>query len=261
MDIILPIVFFVSAGLAVAIILTIASKVFEVKTDETVSNILACLPGINCGACGFSGCEGYATAVAEGKTAPNLCKPGGEGAANGIGKVLGIEVTVGQRETAVVFCQGNHENAPDKYEYDGTPSCRAVNKYYGGSKLCAWGCDGLGDCVKVCDYGAISIINNVAVIDRNKCQACGKCIKICPQKIIGLVRADSQTLVLCSSSSSGKETRSACKVGCIACKICERNCPEKAIIIETNKAVINHDKCKNCGECINKCPQKCILSA
>ncbi len=38
--------------------LSIASKIFAVPVDEKAEAIRECLPGANCGACGFSGCDG-----------------------------------------------------------------------------------------------------------------------------------------------------------------------------------------------------------
>ena len=71
-----PILFFLGLGAAAGVLLTVASKVFFVKTDETVEKISEALPGANCGGCGYSGCDGYAAAVAAGEAPTNLCKPG-----------------------------------------------------------------------------------------------------------------------------------------------------------------------------------------
>ena len=46
-----------------ALILAIASKVFEVKTDPRLELLLDCLPGANCGGCGYPGCAGCAAAI------------------------------------------------------------------------------------------------------------------------------------------------------------------------------------------------------
>ena len=60
---VLPILFFLLLGAVAGVLLTVASKLLFVKTDETVEKITEALPGANCGGCGFSGCEGYANAV------------------------------------------------------------------------------------------------------------------------------------------------------------------------------------------------------
>ena len=49
-------------GAVCGLALAIASKVFAVPVDEKAEKIRECLPGANCGACGFSGCDGYAAA-------------------------------------------------------------------------------------------------------------------------------------------------------------------------------------------------------
>ncbi len=84
----------VCGGVAILmdVLLLLASRYLSVKEDETVKEIRACLPGVNCGACGYKGCDDYAVAVAEGKAKPNLCVPGAETAASEIGEILGIEV-------------------------------------------------------------------------------------------------------------------------------------------------------------------------
>ena len=48
------------------------------------------------------------------------------------------------------------------------------------------------------------------------------------------------------------------KAGCIACHLCEKNCPEEAIKVVGNVARIDYAKCTGCGTCIEKCPKKVI---
>ena len=49
------------------VVLGLVSHFFAVKEDATVQAVRACLPGVNCGACGYSGCDQYARALADGK--------------------------------------------------------------------------------------------------------------------------------------------------------------------------------------------------
>jgi Na+-translocating ferredoxin:NAD+ oxidoreductase RNF subunit RnfB len=57
-----------------------------------------------------------------------------------------------------------------------------VNKDKGGParKACKVACIGCGKCEKVCEYDAITIIDNLAFIDSDKCKFCRKCEPECP---------------------------------------------------------------------------------
>jgi len=70
---------------------------------------------------------------------------------------------------------------------------------------------------------------------------------------------DNPVIVACSSHYSGAVTRKNCPVGCIACKICEKEVPEVFKVIDN---LSNLDYTKNgvdCSAAIEKCPTKCIL--
>ena len=54
-------------------------------------------------------------------------------------------------------------------------------------KACKAGCIGCGKCEKVCAFGAITIENNLAYIDSQKCKLCRKCVNECPTGAIKLV--------------------------------------------------------------------------
>ena len=57
MNILIPVVIVVVIGLVAGVILTIASKLMYVPIDQLVADIREELPGANCGACGFAGCD------------------------------------------------------------------------------------------------------------------------------------------------------------------------------------------------------------
>lgn len=62
-------------GMALGLLLAIASKVFYVAVDERIEVTTSMLPGYNCGGCGYPGCSGLASALVEKGTDTVNCKP------------------------------------------------------------------------------------------------------------------------------------------------------------------------------------------
>lgn len=262
-EILIAVVILGATGLVMGLFLAFASKKFEVKVDERVSAITACLPGANCGGCGFPGCGGYADAVVNKGAKPNMCAPGGAAVADKICEIMGMtaEANTGDKIVARVLCQGKHENTGLKYNFRGNiTSCAAMNIYAGGEKACSYACLGKGDCVKVCPVGAITIVDGVATIDEEKCVACGACVNACPKLVIALLPQKQKVNVLCSSKDKGADARKNCKTACIGCGMCAKACPVGAITVENNLAKIDPAKCIQCGLCATKCPTKAIHS-
>ena len=54
-------------ALIAGILLLVFSKLFAVEKNPLEQKIRECLPGVNCGACGYKGCDDYAAALAESK--------------------------------------------------------------------------------------------------------------------------------------------------------------------------------------------------
>ena len=63
-------------------------------------------------------------------------------------------------------------------------SCRNEDKGPVNKKACAVACIGCSKCFKVCEYDAITMGNNLAFIDSDKCKFCRKCAPVCPTNAI-----------------------------------------------------------------------------
>lgn len=252
--IILPIVIVSIIGLLAGLILSVASKLFAVPVDERALALRAALPGVNCGACGYVGCDEYAAKLNSGEAATNLCVPGGDGISRALSDILGVSFADVEEKHAQVRCSGTLDTSVYIMDYQGAKSCAACNSFYQGRRSCSHGCLGYGDCASVCQYDAIHIINGLAVIDHKKCTGCGMCAKLCPNLLIQLVRKASKVYVGCKSDDKGAYTRKICKNGCIGCMKCQKTCQYGAIEVKENLARVNPDKCTNCGECIEVCP-------
>ncbi len=260
LNILVPVLIFIGLGVLMGILLAVASKVFAVEKNETAERIVECLPGANCGGCGYSGCSALAEAIAKGEASVGKCSVGGAEVAEKIANIMGVEAESAVRMRAQVMCSGTSEYAKKKYIYEGIDDCEAASKIGSGDKLCKNGCIGLGTCVKACPFEAISVEKGVAVVDYTKCKGCGICVSACPKSIIKLIPFDSKHWVGCMSVDDGKNTRKVCDVGCISCRLCEKNCETGAITVNNFVASIQYDKCNGCNKCIDKCPRHIIWS-
>ncbi len=252
-------------GIICAGVLVVASKLMAVKEDERFPAVRECLPGANCGACGFAGCDGYAKALCDDPETPtNLCIPGADGVSRQLSEVLGVEFADVIETVAVVHCSGDCEHTRDKVRYSGIESCAAANIMFGGKGSCTYGCLGYGDCTAACPQEAIRIVNGVARVNPSDCVGCGVCTKTCPNKLISLIPDTKRVVVTCSNRDKGALTRKVCSNGCIGCRKCEKVCPLGAIKVTNNVAVIDYDKCTECpdlGVCARSCTTGCIRVA
>lgn len=242
-----------------AIALAYLGKKLAVSRDERIDQVKDCLSGANCGACGYAGCDGFATALVEGKAELSSCNATSKEKKEEIAEILGLTDT-GEATKVVVCCHGG-QDAKDKYDYVGYGDCRSMELLAGGRKQCAWGCLGTGSCVDACQHHAVTVKQKgYSEVSLSKCISCGKCISVCPKKIIKRIPASATYYVACSNHQKGKEVRELCTKGCIACGICVKQCEVGAITIVDNLATIDYTKCINCGKCAAKCPQRCIVS-
>lgn len=229
---------------------------FKVERDPKIDEVRAVLPGANCGGCGFPGCDGYAEAAGTGRAPTNKCTAGGAATAEAVSKIMGVSAVVEDLVT-VLQCQGSREHAAPKGEYVGIQTCRAAKLSTGSVKQCAWGCQGLGDCVQVCKFDALAMgEDGLPHVDYDNCTGCGMCVAECPQKLFTLIpRSRKGSVVLCSNRNVIKaNVKKTCAVGCIKCEICVKNCPEKCITMVNGIPVTDYSKCTSCGVCVAKCP-------
>ncbi len=258
MTILWPILILGILGAAFGVLLGFAAKAFRVEKDERIEQITELLAGANCGGCGYPGCGGFAEGLCAGKANLSDCPSTKAEAKEKIAEILGVSAGESVPMVAMVMCSGSCSSAMLQCEYEGITDCIAASRYGGGDKACNYGCIGYGSCVDVCQFDAIHVIDNVAVVDKDKCTACGACVDICPQHTISLVEAKQRTFVKCKSKDKGGALKNICSAGCIGCRICEKSCPKQAITISDNLAQINYELCVNCGICASKCPRKII---
>jgi len=241
------------------LLLAFAAKIFYVEVDPKVAAVRECLAGANCGGCGYPGCDGYAAAVAAGEAPTNRCVAGGAECAAKVAEVMGVAAGDAERMVAFVPCSGTTGVAEPRFNYNGPKDCQAAMLFGGrSSKMCTFACVGLGNCVSVCQFDAMHIVDGVAKVDRDKCVGCGACVDICPKNIISLIPESQMVMPVCGNKDKGAAVMKMCKVGCIGCMKCQRECPADAIVVKDNLAVIDVTKCVQCGHCADICPRHII---
>ncbi|MEW6675312.1 MAG: 4Fe-4S binding protein [Nitrospirota bacterium] len=124
-------------------------------------------------------------------------------------------------------------------------ACRSRDKGADTKKNCEVGCIACSICVKLCPFDAVSVANNFASVDINKCKVCGLCVIKCPTKsVVDFIPKRPKARVLDN---------------CIGCLICVKVCPVNAASGEHKKMhVIDQSRCIGCGICTAKCPVQAI---
>lgn len=248
-------------GLIFGLLLTLANKVFEVPSDPRRDAVRNCLPGANCGGCGYAGCDALADAIAQGKAPVNACPVGGAAVAKQVAEIMGVEDTpVETRNVATVVCQGSLDRCKTKFPYHGIQDCVAATLMNDGNRACKYACLGLGTCVRACKFDAIHIdeYSKIAKVDPEKCQSCGACVKACPKEVLSLQPETLPVRLLCRAAEEGFLVSDNCKIGCIGCELCKEACKFDAITIQNHLPVIDREKCTSCMICAETCPTGAI---
>jgi len=251
-------------ALALGIVIGIVSRLFAVPSDPRVDLVLELLPGANCGGCGKAGCADFAKSVVSGENPPSRCPVSSAEQISSIARALGIETAdVGFRQVAIVLCGGdvNQDCAP--LFYNGVSDCVAASLVGGGPKSCAYGCMGMGSCARACPFGAIEVVNHLALVHSELCVGCGNCVATCPRHLIKLVPAEAEVHIFCSSPAKGADKRKVCSVPCIGCRKCLKSAEEGAFKPNGFKVEVDYShRPLPTAEIVEKagCPTGCLMT-
>lgn len=78
--------------------------------------------------------------------------------------------------------------------------------------------------------------------------------RACPKSIIKLIPEGQKIMPACGNKDKGARVMKICDFGCIGCMKCQRECPADAIVVKDNLAVVDTEKCVQCGHCADICP-------
>ena len=244
-----------------ASVLAYANRKLHVAEDPRIDEVEELLPNTNCGACGSPGCRAFAEACVSGKANPAQCTVSSQDQTSFIASFLGVELGDKEKVVARLACAGGNHVAKMRSRYTGLESCRAAMAAGGGGKACAWGCLGLADCERSCDFDAIRMDRHgLPVVDEDKCVACNDCVVACPLDLFSLQPVSHQLWVACKSLAEGDEALADCEVACTACARCVADAPDGLICIKNNLAVVDYAKNRLATPLpIERCPTGAIV--
>ncbi len=253
--------FFIIFGVTCGIILAYAAKRFAVQVDPKIEAVRAVLPGANCGACGYPGCEGYAEAVVTEADVPvNKCSPGKAEVAAKVAEITGKTPAEAGELISVLRCSRNEGNVGRKHHYFGFDTCAAASMAFGGPYECTYACVGYGDCEHSCPFDAIKMEDNMPVIDPEACTGCGVCVGACPKGVLQLVPANAPVYVSCSSKDKGKKVTEVCSAGCIHCMACTRKAKDVVNMVG-DRIEIDYDQLteEQAEACVKACSKQFVF--
>lgn len=246
-------------GTLFALVIALAQRRLYVWEDPRIDAVAGMLPGANCGACGQVGCRPFAEQLVAGKTEPATCTVLSADDREGLAAYLGVEVGSVIRRVARLLCAGGCDVAPLRAEYVGLQTCRAAAAVAGGAKACSWGCLGLADCVRSCNFDAM-YMNPVGlpVVIPERCTACGDCVEACPKDLYTLMPQAQQLIVQCRNLLEGGDAEAVCAVACTGCGKCAADAPPGLIEMRQGLAVIDYSRN---GEASREATRRCPTSA
>lgn len=245
--------------LVLASALAMASIRFQVEEDPRVERVDQMLPHANCGACGYPGCRPFAEALVAGEASPAGCTVSTEEGRRAIAAFLGVDVGAQEKRVARLACAGGTNVARNRAHYDGLATCAAASAVGGGPKGCVWGCLGLGDCERACDFDAIAMSrDSLPVVDPERCTACGDCVSACPKDLFSLQPVSHRLWVACRNLQAGDAILDECRVACTACGRCAHDAPE-VISMRNNLPVIDYARPGHSRDAIDRCPTGAIV--
>jgi electron transport complex protein RnfB len=230
-------------GVLLAVVLVTAFRRLYVFEDPRIDEVELMLPGANCGACGRAGCRAFAEAAVAGTVLPAKCTVSSPQGIQAIAQHLGVDAGHEEKRVARLACAGGSHVAWLRARYSGLESCRAAALVGGGGKGCAWGCLGMADCERVCQFGAIAMDGHgLPVVDDDKCTACGDCVRICPKGLFSIHPVSHRLWVACKSLLNGEAAEAECEVACNGCARCAADAPTGLITMIENLAVVDYTK-------------------
>jgi len=123
-------------------------------------------------------------------------------------------------------------------------ACTNIDKGKAVMENCSAGCIGCGICAKSCPFGAITMENNLPVVDYDKCRSCWTCVEKCPRKCILTNKPDKRSVIEADK--------------CIGCTLCAKACPFEAIDGEPKQVHKVNENCRGCGLCVEKCKKDAV---
>jgi electron transport complex protein RnfB len=248
-------------GLAFGVLIALANRSLWVWEDPRIEIVAQMLPNANCGACGLPGCRAFAEQAVEGKVSPAQCTVANDDSRRAIAGFLGVEAGHAVKRVARLLCAGGTDVAIQRAEYRGIGTCAAAAAVAGGGKGCAWGCLGLADCARVCDFVAITMSDTgIPLVDPEKCTACGDCVEACPKGLFVLLADAHRLLVQCKNLVNGDDALEQCRVACTACGKCVQDAAPGLISVASGVAVVNYDLISEATErAVARCPTGAIV--